>query len=88
MTQGTEADFAGGKTLDLSQIDLTKLNQGDPTRHLTLDGPYLISIRANGYEVGGAHFTLPLTGPVTVNLGGAAPTTPSRASSAREARFV
>jgi hypothetical protein len=31
-------------------------------------GPYLISVLADGYKMGGAHFTVPLEGPVTVEL--------------------
>ena len=30
------------------------------------DGKYLVSVLADGYKVGGAHFTVPLSGPVTV----------------------
>mgnify|MGYP001327310748 CR=1 FL=1 len=32
------------------------------------DGRYLVSVMADGYKIGGAHFTVPLTGPVTVEL--------------------
>lgn len=31
-------------------------------------GKYLISVLAEGYKIGGAHFTVPMTGPVTVRL--------------------
>ncbi|MBW7885882.1 MAG: hypothetical protein H3C34_25275, partial [Caldilineaceae bacterium] len=49
VTQGTQADFAGGG------IELPP-------------GKYLISVLADGYKVDGQHFTVPLTGPVTVAL--------------------
>jgi len=32
------------------------------------DGKYLVSVLAEGYKIGGAHFTVPLAGPVTVAL--------------------
>jgi len=47
--------------------------QGDQTDFanggITLpDGKYLISVLAEGYKMGGAHFIVPLAGPVTVEL--------------------
>jgi uncharacterized repeat protein (TIGR01451 family) len=51
-TQGDQADFANGASLNLP------------------DGKYLISVMADGYKIGGQHFTVPLEAPglVTVEL--------------------
>lgn len=53
-TQGNQDDFNGNI---LNGLDLP-------------DGKYLISVMANGYKMGGAHFTVPLqgSGEVTVSL--------------------
>ncbi|MCX6045653.1 MAG: hypothetical protein NT075_11125, partial [Chloroflexi bacterium] len=47
----------------------TQGDQSDLANGLTLpDGRYLISVLADGYKLDGAHFTMPLNGPVTVEL--------------------
>ena len=53
-TQGNQDDFNGNV---LSGLDLP-------------DGKYLVSVMANGYKMGGIHFTMPLegTGEITVGL--------------------
>ncbi|MEZ4866175.1 MAG: IPT/TIG domain-containing protein [Caldilineaceae bacterium] len=52
VTQGDQDDFNG---VNSSGLDLP-------------NGRYLISVLADGYKLDGAHFTVPLSGPITVEL--------------------
>jgi hypothetical protein len=53
----------------VTQGDSTATGQDLRNDPLTLPvGRYLISVLADGYTIGGAHFTVPLTAPVTVRL--------------------
>lgn len=48
---------------------VTQGNQDDVAAGITLpDGKYVISVVARGYKLGGAHFSVPLTGAVIVKL--------------------
>ncbi len=60
VAQGDQSDVAPGTGL---------VTFNDSTTTLT-NGKYLISVLANGYKIGGAHFTMPLADstPVTVEL--------------------
>ncbi len=59
VASGNETTIANGDVL-LAKLAAT-CPAGQPCR-------FLISIKADGYEIGGAHFTLPLSGPLAVSL--------------------